>query len=136
MEENRQKSALKVRLSGHDVMKIVMRIQSMVRDGTLGKDYTIAPREKNRRLRRDYNIDDSKIKQIMLDLRSEDFIKAERSDNPVHPEDIVYIFKKRVALMPKWRENADYQQVVLYIKITWPIDGMMMFIISFHEDNI
>lgn len=136
MEENRQKPDLKIRLSEHDVVNALVRIHGMVRDGTFGKDYTIARREKNRRLRRDYNIDDVKIKQILVSLRSEDFIKAERSDNPVHPEDIVYIFKKRVALMPKWQENTDYQQVMLYIKTTWPIDEMMMFIISFHEDNI
>lgn len=136
MEENRQQLGSKVWMSEHDMKKVLVRIQGMVRDGTFGRDYTIAHREKNCRLRRDYNIDDAKIKRILLDIRSEDFIKAERSDNPMYPEDIVYVFKKRVLLMPKWQENADYQQVMLYIKITWSVDEMMMFIISFHEDNI
>lgn len=136
MGQTGQKCDLKIPLSESNPAKVLARVQGMVRDGTYGRDYTIANREKNRRLRRDYNIDDTKIKQILLELQLVDFVKEERSNNPVHPKDIVYIFKKKVQLMPKWQENADYQQVMLYIKITWPTDEMMMFIISFHEDNI
>ena len=40
--------------------------------------------------------------------------------------------------MPRWQENASYKRVRLYIKITWPDEcsGEVMFIISFHEDDI
>lgn len=72
----------------------------------------------------------------MLDLQADNFVKAEKSDNLGHPEDVVYIFKKTTLLMPKWQENADYLNVRLYIKITWPVENTMMFVISFHEDNI
>lgn len=136
MEQTAQELNLKIPLSESNPVAMLACIHAMVRDGTYGRDYTIANREKNRRLRRDYNIDDARIKEILLDLRSEDFIKMEKSDNLLHPKDIVYIFKKKALLMPKWQENADYQQITLYIKITWPTDEAAMFIISFHEDNI
>ena len=37
--------------------------------------------------------------------------------------------------MPKFVENSSYENVCIYVKITWP-DGMKpMVIISFHEDE-
>lgn len=123
-------------ISEAEKTKILESIHNMVRNGTLGLDYTISNRDKNRRLRRDYNITDAKIRQILLDLHADNFIKAEKSDNLDHPNDVVYIFKKKTLLMPRWQENADDVNVRLYIKITWPAENTMMFIISFHEDNI
>jgi len=38
--------------------------------------------------------------------------------------------------MPKWIEDAEYCNVMIYIKITWPDEQKFMFIISFHQDNI
>lgn len=123
-------------ISGAEKTEILENIHNMVGNGILGLDYTIASRDKNRRLRRDYNITDTKIRQILLDLHADNFIKAGKSDHLDHPDDIVYIFKKKTLLMPRWKENADYVNVQLYIKITWPVENTMMFIISFHEDNI
>lgn len=126
----------RVVMSESDKAMILENVHRIVRDGTLDQDYTIAKRDKNRWLKRDYNIDDARIREILLDLQVEDFIKAEKSDNLEHPEDVIYVFKKTTLLMPRWQENADYVNVKLYIKITWPTDNTMMFIISFHEDNI
>lgn len=114
------------------------KIHKMIRDGTFGEDYTIANRDKNRQLRREYCIDDNKIKGILLGLQYSDLIKVEKSNNEAHPEDVVFVFKKEILLMPRWQENASYKSVKLYIKITWPYeyDGEVMFIISFREDDI
>ena len=131
-----QQLGQRVAMSETETTVILEKIHRMVRDGTMGQDYTIANREKNRRLKRDYNVDDTKIREVLLDLQADNFIKAEKSDNLEHPEDIVYIFKKTILLMPKWQEKADYSNVRLYIKITWPVENAMMFVISFHEDNI
>ena len=114
------------------------KIHKMIRNGTLGEDYTIANRDKNRQLRRDYCIDDNKIKEILLGLKYGNLIKVEKSNNEAHLQDVVFVFKKEILLLPRWRENASYKSVKLYIKITWPdeCDGEVMFIISFHEDDI
>ena len=116
--------------------ELIERIQDTVRTGILGEDYTIIPRDKNRWLRRDYNITDLRIRQILLDLQMEDFVKAAKSDQPKFAQDIIYVFKKDVSLLPRWQEEADYIVVRLYIKITWPREDLKMLIISFHEDNI
>lgn len=136
MRELRQTCDEKSTLSESEVPQVLARIHDTVYNKILGIDYTIADRKKNQRLRNDYRMDDAKIKQILLDLQSTDFVKSEGSTNPLHPDDMIYVFKKSVILMPRWQENADYKQVILYIKITWPVDDELMFIISFHEDNI
>ena len=129
---------LLVNLSDVEKCATVEKIHNLIRDGTFGDDYTIIPRSKNRQLRKDYNIDDDKIKEILLQLQTGDMIKAERSNHELHPNDIVYVFKKNCLLMPRWREEADFTSVVLYIKITWPVEneGTYMLVISFHEDDI
>lgn len=135
MKKEKQKLECEIPVSESEIEKALARIHGIVRDGGFGKAYTIAPRAKNRRLRSDYKINDEGIENILLNLQAADFIKMESSDNPKHLDDIVYIFKKKASLMPRWQEGAKRQQVMLYIKITWTINEKM-FIISFHEDNI
>ena len=112
---------------------VLKQIHQIVEDGVYGKDYTIAPREKNKKLRVDYWLSDEKIKEILLSLRIEEFIEIDDSDNENHIGDIVCIFQKKYLLMPRWKENSDYEMVSLYIKITKPKNGELLFIISFHE---
>ena len=116
--------------------EVIQRIRQTIRDGTFGQDYTIADRDKYRGLKRDYIIDDNKIIEILLSLEIDDLQKVEGSTNPHHLEDIVYVFKKTVPLIPRWVEDAHDTDVRIYIKITWPFDKTGMFIISFHEDNV
>lgn len=125
-------------LSKEEKIAAIDKIHKMIRDGTLGEDYTIANRDKNRQLRRDYCIDDNKVKGILLGLQYSDLIKVENSNNEAHLKDVVFVFKKEILLMPRWQENASYKSVRLYIKITWPDEcgGEVMFVISFHEDDI
>lgn len=114
---------------------IIRRIKRTIQNGEFGIDYTISKRDKNEYLKQDYNINDEKIIQILMDLEPENFIKAEKSNNSRHPDDIIFVFKKKVLLMPRWIEHAEYCNVMIYIKITWPEGQDSMFIISFHEDN-
>ena len=102
---------------------ILKQIHQIVEDGVYGIDYTIAPREKNRKLRANYWLSDEKIKEILLSLQIEEFVETA----------IVCIFQKKYLLMPRLKEDADYENVSLYIKITKPKEGELLFIISFHE---
>ena len=114
---------------------ILDEIQKIVQNGVYGSDYTIAPRDKNRELRKRYYITDEKIKEILLSLQVEHFIKVEDTNHPEHLGDVVCKFKCSGLLIPRWREDADYEDVTLYIKIVKPDVDEVLFIISFHEDE-
>lgn len=114
---------------------ILEELQRIVQNGVYGSDYTIAPRDKNRELRKRYYITDEKIKEILLSLQVEHFMKVEDTNHPEHLGDIVCKFKCSYPLIPKWREDADYEDVTLYIKMVKPNVDEVLFIISFHEDT-
>lgn len=112
---------------------VLKQIHQIVEDGIYGKDCTVVPREKNKKLRANYWLSDAKIKEILLSLRVDEFVEIDDSDNENHIGDIVCVFQKKYLLMPRLKENSDYEMVSLYIKITKPKDGELLFIISFHE---
>ena len=119
------------------VGEVIKKIKDTVLNGTPGVDYTIANRDKYRKLKQHYNISDKKVREILLDLTDTDFIKNELSNHQEHPQDEVYVFKKTTLLMPRLQQNAEYQNITIYIKLTWPVGvANKLFIISFHEDNI
>lgn len=70
---------------------IIRRIKETIQKGKFGIDFTISKREKNEYLKQQYNINDDKIIEIMMDLETKDFIKKEKSNNLLHPEDIIYV---------------------------------------------
>lgn len=114
---------------------IIQDLQKIVQNGIYGIDYTIDLREKNRRLRKKYCVSDEKIKEILLSLQIEDFTRIDDTDNVNHPGDIVCKFKRTYPLIPRWKEDAGYEDVSLYIKMVKPEVGEPLFIISFHEDE-
>ena len=115
---------------------IAQRLHEVVLDGELGFDYTFdRERDKNRALRRKYNVNDAKMKEILLEINGSHYVKSEQSTNEEHPDDTVYVFKIDKDLIPRFDEKIDYVSVCIYIKITWPDGEEPMFIISFHEDE-
>lgn len=115
---------------------IAQKLHEVVLTGTFGLDYTFAgDREKNKALRRKYVVDDAKVRDILLLLTGSHYIKSELSDNEEYLGDTVHVFKIIVALMPRYDGDADYKDVCIYIKVTWPDGENPMFIISFHEDE-
>lgn len=114
---------------------IIEELQKIVQNGVYGSDYTVAPRDKNKQLRKKYCLTDEKIKEILLSLQVEHFIKMEDTNHPEHPGDIVCKFKCSYPLIPKWKEELDYEDVPLYIKMVKPEVDELLFIISFHEDE-
>ncbi len=115
---------------------IAQRLHEIVANGELGLDYTFAEnRDKNRKLRTEYCVDDAKMKAILLELTESHFIKSEPSTNREHLNDMVHIFKIRENLIPRFEEESNCVCVCIYIKVTWPDGEEPMFIISFHEDE-
>lgn len=119
-----------------DIGAIIRKIKSTIIHGELGRDYTIANRDKYKKLKQHYILPDKKVKEILRNLNHTDFIRKDRSNHVEHRQDTVYIFKKEVLLMPRLQENAEYQNILIYIKLTWPIHSEdKLFVISFHEDD-
>lgn len=115
---------------------LAQRLHEVVLEGELGVDYTFAEnRDKNVALRRRYNVNDAKMKEILLEISGTHYVKSEDSTNEEHPNDVVHVFKIQKDLMPRFEESASYVNVCIYVKITWPDGKEPMFIISFHEDE-
>ena len=115
---------------------IIARLRQTVNTGRFGIDYTICRRDKNNLLREKYIIDDSKIKNILINLSVDDYISSEPSDNEEFPDDIVHKFISNVRLLNRYSTDIEPVNVRLYIKFTWSISqNKRMIIISFHEEN-
>jgi len=116
---------------------IVERLRHTIRYGKPGKDYTVVPREKNKKFREEYLIDDKKVDEILLSLSESDYFGSEESVNEKHGEDTVHIFEKTVSLIPRYYEKIERKNVRLYIKFTWSeYENKMLIIISLHESDI
>lgn len=63
--------------------EIINRLRQTIRNGKLGKDYTIKPREKNNLLREQYLISDEKIDEILFNL---DRKRIWKNDNHFFPQ--------------------------------------------------
>ena len=115
---------------------IVQRLHEIVTNGELGYDYTLdLRREKNRRFRMQYCINDAMMKNILMELTEQHYVKSEQSVNPEHLDDIVHVFKIAKDLVPRIDEEVDLEHVCIYIKVRWSSGEEPMFIISFHEDE-
>lgn len=112
---------------------VLHRIHDIVENGTYGEHYIVCmDREKNKTLRRNYCVTDSKVQDILRHLEKTDFIESRKSNHEWFPEDTVYIFCESVKLRPRFVEEAEEEIVKLYIKIVLA-DDAPMFVISLHE---
>ncbi|MEE0105704.1 MAG: hypothetical protein UEY91_02795 [Lachnospiraceae bacterium] len=73
---------------------IVQRLHEIVTNGELGYDYTLdLRRDKNRRFRMQYCINDAMMKDILMELTEQHYVKSEQSANPEHLDDIIHVLK-------------------------------------------
>ncbi len=115
---------------------IAHRLHEVIEKGELGIDYTFdSQRDKNKRLRRKYSLNDNEMIKILLEIDASHYIKSENSTSVDHPNDLVHIFEITKKLIPRFETEVDYVNVCIYIKVTWPDGEEPMFIISFHEDE-
>ena len=84
-------------------------------------------------LLQEYIITEKERINILRGLTLSNYDGWDYSDNSQYPNDIVYLFNKRVSLIPRGKEDADKQFVKLYIKITWQKPVGVLVVISFHD---
>ncbi len=111
-----------------EVAKYLCEVKSAVNAGR----YQISDRSKNWSLYIDYVFSEELCKQIILDLKVEDFSDAVRNDHPQYPDEILYIFGKEVLLLPKY--GGEEELVALYIKFN-KLTNYYVIVISFHKQE-
>jgi len=94
--------------------------------------YTISAREKNERLFDEFIFTEQKREDILLELCVEDFCEVLDNDNPLYPNEKLYVFGKDVRLLPKY--GGDERNVSLYIKFN-KLENLYCIVVSFHEQE-
>jgi len=105
---------------------------SELRDAVRIGRYQISARPKNIELHFDYMFDYEVAKNILLDLKAEDFSACVRNEHPQYRNELLYIFGKEIRLEKRAEDTAEI--VPLYIKINKAENGQYI-IISLHKQE-
>lgn len=91
-----------------------------------------ARRQDNIDLFLDYVVDESKAKQIILNLTAMDFSMILQNEHKGYEHEKLYVFGKDVTLLE--RNGSEEKIVPLYIKFNM-LDKCFVIVISFHEQK-
>lgn len=94
--------------------------------------YQISSRTKNQSLYIDYVFSEKRCKEIILDLKVDDFSDVVQNEHPQHLDEMLYIFGKNISLLPKQGGNEEI--VALYIKFN-KLTNLYVIVISFHKQE-
>ena len=115
----------------NEIEQYLSEVKNAVRDGK----YRIARnsrRQDNINLFSDYVIDESKVKDIILNLTVMDFSEILQNEHIGYEHEYLYVFGKDVILLE--RNGTEMRTVPLYIKFN-RLEGGFVIIISFHEQR-
>ena len=118
-------------LSKDDVECYLRKMRKCVESGS----FTIAlgrSREKNRQFIADYNLDDKKIRNILLDIKTDDFCHTLNNTKPGYEHEVLYVFAPKKDLIDAGGEK---NSVTIYTKFNLITinDGSTLAVISLHE---
>ena len=80
----------------------------------------------------DYIIDESKAKEILLNLEAEDFSEKRNNEHKGYEHEILYVFGKNVKLLERF--GFEEKTVSLYIKFN-KLENCFVIVVSFHEQE-
>lgn len=115
-------------ISRAEVDKYLEDVRRLVNHGR----YRISARKKNELIYDEYVFSEARCKEIIMNLKVEDFSKADYNDHPDYSEEILYVFGKEVQLLPKY--GGDEETVALYIKFN-KLSNMYIIVVSFHKQE-
>lgn len=133
MIEKNKKAIIKRReYMGQDFEDIENYLEEVKRAVRVGR-YRIdrnRKRQRNLALYRDYVIDETKSKEIILRLTAYDFCKIVQNEHKGNEHELLYIFGKNVKLLQ--RMGTEEEIVPLYIKFN-KLENQFVIVISFHK---
>ena len=89
-------------------------------------------RQDNIKLFLDYVIDEAKVKEVILDLKPQDFSTILQNEHKGFEHEKLYVFGKDITLLE--RNGTEEKTVSLYIKFN-KLENCFVIIISFHEQK-
>ena len=89
-------------------------------------------RQDNIKLFLDYVIDEAKVKEVILDLDTQDFSTILQSEHKGFEHEKLYVFGKDIILLE--RNGTEEKTVSLYIKFN-KLENCFVIVISFHEQK-
>ena len=87
-------------------------------------------RQDNIKLFLDYVIDEAKVKEVILDLDTQDFSTILQNEHKGFEHEKLYVFGKDIILLE--RNGTEEKTVSLYIKFN-KLENCFVIVISFHE---
>ena len=89
-------------------------------------------RQDNIKLFLDYVIDEAKVKEVILDLDTQDFSTILQNEHKGFEHEKLYVFGKDIILLE--RNGTEEKTVSLYIKFN-KLENCFVIVISFHEQK-
>lgn len=89
-------------------------------------------RQDNIKLFLDYVIDEAKVKEVILDLKPQDFSTILQNEHKGFEHEKLYVFGKDIILLE--RNGTEEKTVSLYIKFN-KLENCFVIVISFHEQK-
>ena len=89
-------------------------------------------RQDNIKLFLDYVIDEAKVKEVILDLDTQDFSTILQNEHKGFEREKLYVFGKDIILLE--RNGTEEKTVSLYIKFN-KLENCFVIVISFHEQK-
>jgi len=89
-------------------------------------------RQDNIKLFLDYVIDEAKVKEVILDLNTQDFSTILQNEHKGFEHEKLYVFGKDITLLE--RNGTEEKTVSLYIKFN-KLENCFVIVISFHEQK-
>jgi len=117
-----------LRLTQEDVSCYLKDIKAAIKE----KRYEVSVRAKNEQLFTDYVFTEKKREDILLSLDVDDFSEAVNNQHPKFADEVLYIFGKNVALLPRF--GGKEVLVPLYIKFNL-LKSKNCIVISFHQQE-
>lgn len=113
------------------IEQYLLEVKEAVKEDKYRLDHN-SRRQDNIKLFLDYVIDEAKVKEVILDLNTQDFSTILQNEHKGFEHEKLYVFGKDITLLE--RNGTEEKTVSLYIKFN-KLENCFVIIISFHEQK-
>ena len=113
------------------IEQYLLKVKKSVKKDKYRLDHN-SRRQDNIKLFLDYVIDEAKVKEVILDLDTQDFSTILQNEHKGFEHEKLYVFGKDIILLE--RNGTEEKTVSLYIKFN-KLENCFVIVISFHEQK-